>query len=120
MYPNNSGARAHPPERGYIYKNSNAPVPQKIWLRRFKWTLIIVFTFIIGGLFLIDMQTIHNSTLDLAINEARANFMKDQAFRLWVTSHGGLYVPTDDRTPPNPYLSHIPEQNITTPAARAQ
>ncbi len=80
--------------------------------------MIIVFTFIIGGLFLIDMQTIHNSTQDLAINEARANFMKDQAFRLWVTSHGGLYVPTDDRTPPNPYLSNVPEQNITSPAGK--
>jgi diguanylate cyclase (GGDEF)-like protein len=51
----------------------------------------------------------------MAKNTARANFDKDQAFRAWATSHGGVYVPVDEgRTPPNPYLAHIPERDITT------
>ena len=59
-----------------------------------------------------------NVSQDLAVNEARANFQKDQAFRFWVTNHGGVYVPTDSRTPPNPYLSHVPERDIQTPSGR--
>jgi hypothetical protein len=31
-----------------------------------------------------------------------------------VASHGGVYVVPDERTPPNPYLSHVPERDITT------
>ncbi len=53
------------------------------------------------------------STHALAIKEARSHFNKDKTFRLWVASHGGVYVPLDERTPPNPYLSHLPERDIT-------
>jgi len=35
----------------------------------------------------------------LAHKDAIANFNKDQAFRFWSTSHGGVYVPIDKRTP---------------------
>ncbi|MFC1770003.1 DUF3365 domain-containing protein, partial [Nitrospirota bacterium] len=54
----------------------------------------------------------------LAIQEARAIFNKDLAFRMWATSHGGVYVPTDDRTPPNPYLKHIADRDIVTPSGK--
>ncbi|MBF0615090.1 MAG: DUF3365 domain-containing protein [Magnetococcales bacterium] len=57
-------------------------------------------------------------TRALAINAARASFDKDQAFRLWATSHGGVYVQTNERTPPNPYLESIPERDIVTPSGR--
>ncbi|MEO5365316.1 MAG: ATP-binding protein [Magnetococcus sp. WYHC-3] len=52
----------------------------------------------------------------LAIDNARAHFAKDLAFRHWATRHGGVYVPTDARTPPSPYLAHLPERDITTPS----
>ena len=52
--------------------------------------------------------------MDLAINTARSNLAKDKMFRLWATSHGGVYVQATDRTPPNPYLEHIPERDIIT------
>ena len=55
----------------------------------------------------------------LAYDIASANFAKDQAFRQWASTHGGVYVPVDmQRTPPSPYLSHIPERDITTPSGR--
>ena len=57
-------------------------------------------------------------TLALAKNEAIANFNKDQAFRLWGTKHGGVYVPATAETPPNPYLSHIPDRDITLPSGK--
>ncbi len=59
-----------------------------------------------------------SQTRDLAAREARTNFNKDLAFRLWGTHHGGVYVPVTERTPANPYLSHIPERDLVTPSGK--
>ncbi|MCI5224343.1 MAG: DUF3365 domain-containing protein, partial [Candidatus Electrothrix sp. AR4] len=56
--------------------------------------------------------------MTLVENEARAHFNKDQAFRFWSASHGGVYVPTTEATPPNPDLSHIQERDIVTPSGK--
>lgn len=81
-----------------------------VWIVRIAWTVIIIV------LLAVNIYQIQNSTVDIALNEARANFNKDQALRFWAASHGGVYVPENDRTPPNPYLSHIPERDIETPS----
>jgi len=57
-----------------------------------------------------DIET----TNKLVLNEARALFNKDKAFRFWGASHGGVYVPITRKTPPNPYLSHIKDRDINT------
>mgnify|MGYP001561143843 CR=1 FL=1 len=76
------------------------------------WTVTIVF-------FLIwDISTANRVAREIAIAEAKANFNKDRAFRKWAASHGGVYVPATERTPPNPNLSHISERDITTPSGR--
>ncbi|MCX7173214.1 MAG: DUF3365 domain-containing protein [Proteobacteria bacterium] len=54
----------------------------------------------------------------LAKKEARIHFDKDLAFRRWATRHGGVYVPIDERTPPNPGLAQIPERDIETPSGK--
>jgi diguanylate cyclase (GGDEF)-like protein/putative nucleotidyltransferase with HDIG domain len=54
----------------------------------------------------------------LAKNEAVVNVNKDLAYRSWVSSHGGVYVPITKRTPPNPYLSHIKNRDINTSASQ--
>jgi len=51
---------------------------------------------------------------DLALHEAIVSTKKDLAYRSWVASHGGVYVPVTERTPPNPYLSHIAKRDIET------
>ncbi|MBF0328648.1 MAG: DUF3365 domain-containing protein [Nitrospirae bacterium] len=57
-------------------------------------------------------------TIEIVKKEALSNFNKDQAFRLWGTKHGGVYVPPTEQTPPNPYLSHIPDRDITLPSGK--
>jgi len=52
----------------------------------------------------------------LAKNEALVSVKKDLAYRSWVASHGGVYVPITEKTPPNPYLAHIPNRDVTTSA----
>ncbi len=56
--------------------------------------------------------------LNLARKEALTIFNKDQAFRFWATSHGGVYVPVTELTPPNPNLSHVPDRDIVTPEGK--
>ena len=73
------------------------------------WIIFIVVLFI-GNL--LEIQT---SIRNTAIETARTSFQKDLLYRQWATVHGGVYVPVTEKTPPNPYLTHVSEQNITTP-----
>lgn len=72
------------------------------------WTLII--SLFAGTLY---WQS-HSSAQELAINEARAGIRKDMAYRQWGASHGGVYVPVSERTPPNPYLSNVMNRDVVT------
>jgi signal transduction histidine kinase/CheY-like chemotaxis protein len=90
-------------------------------LRRFggyTWILAGVWTLLIAGLSLWGARQEMHTAREMARIQARTHFNKDQALRLWSTTHGGVYVPTNERTPPSPYLDHIPERDIETPSGR--
>ncbi len=73
------------------------------------WTLVIL---------LFSYQTsrqIDYFAQKIAITTATSNLQKDQAFRLWAASHGGVYVPVTPTTPINPYLKYLPARDITLP-----
>ncbi len=56
---------------------------------------------------------------EITYNEALTHINKNLAFRLWSSSHGGVYVPVTERTPPNPYLpKDLPERDLVTPSGR--
>lgn len=76
------------------------------------WTLLLL-----GSLWW-NITQLRVTLQDLALVAARASFQKDLLFRQWVSDHGGVYVLATDQTPPNPYLSNIPERDITTPSGR--
>ncbi len=57
-------------------------------------------------------------TLELVRNTAYAHFNKDVAYRMWASNHGGVYVPPTEKTPPSPWLSHIPDRDIVTASGR--
>ena len=83
------------------------------FLTLFGWSLAIVSSLVMSAY----NQTDFN--YKIAVDVANANFDKDQAFRQWASSHGGVYVPIDEnRTPSSPYLSHIPERDIVTPSGK--
>ena len=50
----------------------------------------------------------------LAESEANAAFQKDVTYRLWAAMQGGVYVTPSDKTPPNPYLAHVPNRDVET------
>lgn len=58
-------------------------------------------------------QTLQQHSMALAKMGALSNINKDMAFRIWAASHGGVYVPPDEKTPSNPYL-HVPHRDVVT------
>lgn len=72
------------------------------------WTAVIVM----GACW--HLFEAYQNTLQSAYIEATRSFEKDQVYRRWAAGHGGVYVPVSKETPPNPYLSHIKNRDITT------
>lgn len=85
-------------------------------LERTLWVTGLLWTLIVSAIFLQNVVVIRETSLALARKEALAHFNKDNALRLWAASHGGVYVPATDKTPPNPYLKHVPERDLVTPS----
>jgi two-component system, chemotaxis family, sensor kinase Cph1 len=84
-------------------------------IKRALWMTAILWSLVVWGLFFKNVMEIRETALALARKEALSHHNKDHAARLWATGHGGVYVPVTDRTPPNPYLSHLPDRDLVTP-----
>lgn len=76
------------------------------------WTLLILASF---GRYYHERQ---QEIINIGLGEARAALDRDMLVRAWATRHGGVYVPVTPQTPPNPFLSHVKERDITTPSGK--
>ncbi|MEZ5589108.1 MAG: EAL domain-containing protein [Sedimenticolaceae bacterium] len=74
------------------------------------WSLLVAYSYHWNE------ANLRNEKIALATSEARSLWNKDQAFRQWATRHGGVYVKPDERTPPSPYLAHMPLRDVETTA----
>ncbi len=50
--------------------------------------------------------------------EAAAFHAMEMEYRNWIIHSGGVYVPITDQTPPSPWLSEVPERDVTTPSGK--
>jgi hypothetical protein len=87
-------------------------------LRSYFWILLILWTVLVGSILSWSLFRQKYETEEVARIQARNSFEKDLVYRRWAAGHGGVYVPMTDKTPANPYLSHIEERDITTPSGR--
>jgi len=97
-------------DKGRVGKNTS--------LRSYSAILIAMWALTVFGLLLWGLSKTMDGTRRIALHVAKAHFDKDQAFRFWAASHGGVYVPADNRTAPNPYLEHVPERDLQTPSGK--
>lgn len=74
----------------------------------------IIISILVGYSYYWNSNNIYEEKLSLALSEAKSNWNKDASFRQWATLHGGIYVKPSKRTPPNPYLSHLPDRDVVT------
>jgi PAS domain S-box-containing protein len=88
--------------------------------RILKYTLIaaLTWTVAVGVLLIWNMFEQRRETLETAVILASHSFEKDLVYRRWNANHGGVYVQITDDTPPNPYLSHVEDRDITTTSGK--
>ena len=92
------------------------PFPQ---MKRYVWVLAGVWTIVIAGSLIWHSFHTKQETLEVAQTQARVAYEKDIIYRRWNAGYGGVYVLVTKETQPNPYLSDVPERDITTPSGKA-
>ena len=80
----------------------------------FAIVIFIVWSISVVCSVLYNIQNVTNKQQNLALVHAKNAFEKDMMFRRWIAMHGGVYVFPTKKTPPNPYLKHIPNRDLTT------
>jgi PAS domain S-box-containing protein len=80
----------------------------------YAWLLAGTWTIIVMGSLTWNIVRQKQSTIEVALNEARTVFEKDLNYYRWASEHDGVFVPMTDKTRPNPYLAHMPEHIIYT------
>jgi PAS domain S-box-containing protein len=80
--------------------------------------LAILWTILIYEDYRQALQQNSQAIINLAHESANTSFETDVTFRRWASSHGGIYVPTTERTPPDPYLKEMPERDIVTASGK--
>jgi len=84
------------------------PIQRYFLAASLAWSAIVVSSLAWG------LYGARQQSLALARHEANAYIAKDIALRRWAASHGGVYVAPTPATPPNPYLAHVPDRDVTT------
>ncbi len=94
----------------------NNEINKKLKRHVIKYVVLVLlfWTTIIAVSLYLNIKDQKNRTLDIVQKIALSNFNKDQAYRLWATSHGGVYVPPTEKTPPSPWMAHIENRDIET------
>ena len=75
-------------------------------------SIYIIWTLLLIAILLIIIERTYTYAKYIAKEEAIVSVNKDIAYRRWVSSHGGVYVPVDKRTQPNKYLSNIKNRDF--------
>lgn len=86
-----------------------------------RWPLVrafavpfVIWTFLIGIILALLLRFSFQKIRAIALNRAIDSYQKDLTYRKWASERGGVYVPLNEKTPPNPYLSHLPHRDLTT------
>ena len=86
--------------------------------RRLTLVASVVWVVLVGASLAWNWWRVGETTSALAVAAARESFEKDLVYRRWVALQGGVYVAPSEKLPPNPYLAHIPDRDVTTTSGR--
>jgi len=98
--------------------SSDGSEVRTIALKRYIRILLAFWTVFVGVVLLWSLLHQKRDAMEVAHMHAQSAFEKDMVYRRWAAGHGGVYVPATEQTPPNPYLSHIKERDVTMPSGR--
>ncbi|MBI5846605.1 MAG: DUF3365 domain-containing protein [Nitrospirae bacterium] len=78
----------------------------------FAWTVLLLV------MFSYEAYDHWEDAEESALIAGRSLIEKDITYRKWNAQHGGVYALVTEKTPPNPYLTQIPERDIETPSGK--
>jgi diguanylate cyclase (GGDEF)-like protein/PAS domain S-box-containing protein len=99
-----------------VVENLQARIRLAVW--RYTGLAAVLWTAILVASLWWNVDRQRDVTFELALNTARASFNKDQAYRFWASTHGGVYVEPSEKTPPSPWMSHLPDRDLVTTDGR--
>jgi len=82
------------------------------------WFITMVWTLVIAGSLTWNISQLDQHMDEEAKTNAKVLFEQNLMFRRWNSMHGGVYVPVTEKTLPNPYLSHVPDRDVTTTSGK--
>ncbi|OAN52776.1 signal transduction protein [Paramagnetospirillum marisnigri] len=85
---------------------------------RYAALAVLAWSLLLGGSLWWNVQRQEIISFDMALNSARGAFDKDVAYRAWASSHGGVYVEPSEKTPPSPWMAHLPDRDLLTTDGR--
>lgn len=97
-------------------QQSKLPRSKQFW-RNIKW-LMVAWSLVIGASLTWSLLYQQSSFKDALHTQAAAFHTMEMEYRNWIIHSGGIYVPVTEQTPPSPWLSEIPERDITTPSGK--
>ena len=120
-----AGGKLSPPVDNHHDAESAALKPQSLLSMpattrdRAAWSVVVAWLLLIGFSLFWQKSQDERAAIEFAYVEARGQFENDLLFRRWASGHGGVYVPPTEKSPPNPYLKHLPERDLTTTDGRS-
>jgi len=85
----------------------------KKYFRNWCVTAFIFWSVLVLGSTLFFIKTDWQCAMSTGKELGVVALQKDYTYRAWNAKHGGVYVPATQVTPPNPFLSHIPNRDIS-------
>jgi PAS domain S-box-containing protein len=82
-------------------------------IKRYKYWLLLMWTIVVVFSAIIDYLQINENLVSEAHIAAKIHHGKDILYRRWSAIRGGVYVPIDEHTQPNPHLNYIPNRDVT-------
>jgi diguanylate cyclase (GGDEF)-like protein len=101
-----------------LVPNTGPAAGRRGLFRRWGWVLAVFWTAAVGGSLWWNLAMVEERTIEAARDDARLALDRDMLHRRWNAAHGGVYVPEDAQTRPNPFLAGLPERDVTTPSGR--
>ncbi|MFC1742770.1 DUF3365 domain-containing protein [Candidatus Riflebacteria bacterium] len=101
-----------------VLSAEHIPAPGYVDLKKQTLFLCLMWSIFVLFIALLHYYQAGVTTNIIARNHARVFLKKDLVYRRWNTNHGGVYVPVQGHTQPNPYLTDIKEREIKTPSGK--
>lgn len=79
---------------------------------------LLLWTMLVWGGWVVNVKAGEEHVYQQVLTVARTSISKDLTFRWWAAGHGGVYVPINADTQPNPYLPPTLERDIETPLGK--